>query len=137
MIGGDGGDELFGGYDRYYGNLYAGYYGKVPQILRRQLLGPALTLLPAAGWYKSVGHQLRWLHRLSFLEGSARYAASSSATSISTTSAGMSLFTDASRAALAAADAETALKQPFDALRAPWSTACCMPTARCVCRIIR
>lgn len=76
VIGGDGGDELFGGYDRYYGVLYAGHYGKVPAILRRKVLAPAFSLIPESGWYKSVGHQLRWLHRLSFHHGSARYAAS-------------------------------------------------------------
>ena len=76
VIGGDGGDELFGGYDRYYGNSYADHYARVPAALRRALLGPALALIPEAGWYKSVGHQLRWLHRLSFLAGGARYAAS-------------------------------------------------------------
>jgi len=75
-IGGDGGDELFGGYDRYYGNIYAGRYGAVPAALRRHVLGPALSLIPEAGWYKSTGHQLRWLHRLSFLQGGERYAAS-------------------------------------------------------------
>jgi len=76
VIGGDGGDELFGGYDRYYGNLYAARYGRLPETLRRKLLAPAMAMIPESGWYKSLGHQLRWLHHLSFHSGSARYAAS-------------------------------------------------------------
>ncbi|MGH8230010.1 MAG: asparagine synthase (glutamine-hydrolyzing), partial [Steroidobacteraceae bacterium] len=75
-LGGDGGDELFGGYDRYYGNLYAERYARLPEGLRRRALGPLLGLVPEVGWYKSTGHQLKWLHRLSFLSGGARYAAS-------------------------------------------------------------
>lgn len=76
VIGGDGGDELFGGYDRYYGNLYAAQYSRLPEGLRRKLLAPAMAMIPESGWYKSLGHQLRWLHHLSFHSGSARYAAS-------------------------------------------------------------
>jgi asparagine synthase (glutamine-hydrolysing) len=115
VIGGDGGDELFGGYDRYYGNVYAGYYGKLPRIVRRQLLEPALTLIPGAGWYKSVGHQLRWLHRLSFLEGSERYAGSLSYFYFDPARR-HELFTPQSLERLQAADAERALKVPYDAL---------------------
>ena len=115
VIGGDGGDELFGGYDRYYGNVYAGHYGRIPAGIRRRVLGPALSLVPSAGWYKSAGHQLRWLHRLSFLGGGERYAARLSYFYFDRPMRAQ-LFSPAARAQLAGFDPELVLKQPFDAL---------------------
>ncbi|RMH05966.1 MAG: asparagine synthase (glutamine-hydrolyzing) [Nitrospirae bacterium] len=76
VLGGDGGDELFGGYDRYYGNRYASYYARLPFVVRRYLLAPLLERIPDGNWYKSLGHQIKWLHRLSFLEGGERYVQS-------------------------------------------------------------
>ncbi|MBT8439230.1 MAG: asparagine synthase (glutamine-hydrolyzing) [Gammaproteobacteria bacterium] len=75
-LGGDGGDELFGGYDRYYGNKYAGYYAMIPAFIRRYGIGAVLNRLPDGGWYKSKAHQIKWLHALSFLSGSKRYSRS-------------------------------------------------------------
>jgi len=116
VIGGDGGDELFGGYDRYYGNLYASDYSRVPSLLRRQVLGRALHLIPEAGWYKSAGHQLRWLHHLSFLSGGNRYAASLSYFYFDRAPR-HELFTHAALNALRDADPEAAIREPFERAR--------------------
>jgi asparagine synthase (glutamine-hydrolysing) len=114
VIGGDGGDELFGGYDRYYGNVYAGHYGRIPAPLRRHVLGPALSLVPSSGWYKSKGHQLRWLHRLSFLSGGERYAASLSYFYFDP-ALRERLLSPGVRKQLADFDPELVLKAPFEA----------------------
>src|SRR3954447_15078431 len=74
VLGGNGGNELFGGYDRYYGNLYAGCHALLPERLRRDVIGPLLGLVPDGAWYKSLGHQVEWLHQASFLSGGERYA---------------------------------------------------------------
>lgn len=76
VLGGDGGDELFGGYDRYYGDRYVGYYARTPQVFRKDIVGRLLRRLPDGFWYKSLSHKLKWLNHLSFVEGGRRYARS-------------------------------------------------------------
>jgi asparagine synthase (glutamine-hydrolysing) len=76
VLGGDGGDELFGGYDRYYGNSYADYYALLPAAVRRRLFGPLVARLSGGSWYRSVEHRLKWLQYLAEARGGARYARS-------------------------------------------------------------
>jgi asparagine synthase (glutamine-hydrolysing) len=75
-LGGDGGDELFGGYDRYYGNILVSYYALLPESIRKHILGKILNLVPEGFWYRSFSHKLRWMHQMSFFQGGGRYAKS-------------------------------------------------------------
>ena len=76
VLGGDGGDELFGGYDRYYGNRYVEYYARLPHAFRKHLIGQFLRVMPEGFWYKSLSHKLKWINQMSFNDGGLRYARS-------------------------------------------------------------
>ena len=47
-LAGDGGDELFAGYDTYKAFKWARLYRKVPRLIRNGLVKPAVGLLPAS-----------------------------------------------------------------------------------------
>jgi len=76
VLGGDGGDELFGGYDRYYGTRYARYWSLLPAPIRSGVIGRILDWAPDGRWYKSLGNQLRWLNELAALPADRRYGRS-------------------------------------------------------------
>jgi asparagine synthase (glutamine-hydrolysing) len=71
VLGGDGGDELFAGFDRYVGSRYIDMYSLMPRALRKGLMGPMLDRLPDSFTYKSMTQKLRWVHHLSMQSSAA------------------------------------------------------------------
>ena len=65
VVGGDGGDELFAGFDRYLGVGLIDAYAVIPTFLRRKVVGPLLAAMPESFTYKSTMEKLRWMHQLS------------------------------------------------------------------------
>jgi asparagine synthase (glutamine-hydrolysing) len=112
-IGGDGGDELFAGYDRYKGQELAEIYAHVPRVVRHKVLRPALRRFPDSFGYNSLASKLRWLDATADFAGFERYA--HSAAILRFTHAGkQALFTHSAWARVGTATSERLLEQYFE-----------------------
>jgi asparagine synthase (glutamine-hydrolysing) len=78
VLGGDGGDENFAGYDRFAGNRLVDYYCLLPEWFRKSVVKKMIQLIPETYGYKSIAQKAAWLNEMSFYTNGNRYAQSMS-----------------------------------------------------------
>jgi len=76
VLGGDGGDENFAGYDRFAGNKLVEYYCLFPAWFRKYLMKNVAEKIPDSFGYKSISQKAMWLNEMSFFSKGERYAQS-------------------------------------------------------------
>ena len=59
VLGGDGGDELWGGYPTYRAHEHARHYGRIPSLLRDRVVAPLVARLPVDDRYQSLEWKVR------------------------------------------------------------------------------
>ena len=78
VLGGDGGDESFAGYDRFAGNRLADLYCVLPAWFRKTVMKRLVALIPESFGYKSLAQKAAWMNEMSFHRQGERYAHSMS-----------------------------------------------------------
>ena len=73
VMGGDGADEIFGGYMRFTQSRLITLYSYLPGFVRRRIMAPLLKLLPHNFSFYSVAAKAQWAHNMSFLQGAERH----------------------------------------------------------------
>lgn len=58
-LGGDGGDELFNGYDTFLAHRFSLLYGKIPKIIRTKVIIPIVSILPTSLANMSLDFKLK------------------------------------------------------------------------------
>jgi asparagine synthase (glutamine-hydrolysing) len=76
VLGGDGGDENFAGYDRYAGQRLVDYYCLLPQWFRQGIVKKISDRIPESFGYKSMAQKAAWVNEMSLFSGGERYAQS-------------------------------------------------------------
>ncbi|MDX1401706.1 MAG: asparagine synthase (glutamine-hydrolyzing) [Kiloniellales bacterium] len=96
VMGGDGGDENFAGYDRFAGQRIVDYYCLLPAWFRQSVMTRLIGAIPNTFSYKSLAQKAAWVHELSRFDPGERYAQSMSVLRFTSESKEL-LFTDGAK----------------------------------------
>ncbi|MDY7038173.1 MAG: asparagine synthase (glutamine-hydrolyzing) [Thermodesulfobacteriota bacterium] len=58
-LGGDGGDELFAGYDPFLAHIFAEYYEKIPESIHNKVVKPLVQMIPVSTTNMSIDFKLK------------------------------------------------------------------------------